>query len=66
MHHDNFDTSLSSNMNKKVNEEDMKAALAKVKISKDPKWREIATRHNLMHTTLIQCAKGKTTSQAIF
>jgi hypothetical protein len=37
MHHDNFDTSPSSNINKKVNEEDIKAALAKVEISKDPK-----------------------------
>jgi hypothetical protein len=49
-----------------VNEEDIKAALAEIELSKDPNYREIARRHNLTHITLIQRAKGITCSKADF
>ena len=49
-----------------VNEEDMKAALAEIELSKDPNYREIARRFNLTYTTLLQRAKGMTRSRAEF
>ena len=49
-----------------VNEEDMKAALAEIELSKDPNYREIARRFNLTHTTLLRRAKGMTRSRAEF
>jgi hypothetical protein len=58
--------SLSLNNHKMVNEEDMKAALAEIELSKDPNYREIARRFNLTHTTLLRRAKGMTRSRAEF
>jgi hypothetical protein len=58
MHHYNFQTSLSLNNYKIVNEEDMKAALAEIEISKDPNYREIARNYKLTYTMLLQRAKG--------
>ncbi len=49
-----------------VNEEDMKAALAEIELSKDPNYREIARRFNLTHTTLLRRAKGMTRSRTEF
>ena len=49
-----------------VNEEDMKAALAEIELSKDPNYREIACRFNLTYTTLLWRAKGMTRSRAEF
>ena len=49
-----------------VNEEDMKAALAEIELSKDPNYREIARRFNLTYTTLLRHAKGMTRSRAEF
>jgi hypothetical protein len=37
--------SLSLNNHKMVNEEDMKAALTEIELSKDPNYREIVTNH---------------------
>jgi hypothetical protein len=58
MHHYNFQTSLSLNNYKIVNEEDMKAALAEIEISKDLNYREIARNYKLTYTMLLQRAKG--------
>jgi hypothetical protein len=41
-----------------VNEEDIKAARAEIKLSKDPNYREIACNYNLTHTTLIRHANS--------
>jgi hypothetical protein len=49
-----------------VNEEDIKAALAEIELSKDPNYREIARRFNLTYTTLLRHAKGITRSRTEF
>jgi hypothetical protein len=66
MHHHYFQTSLSLNTHKMVNEEDIKAALAEIEMSKDPNYREIARNYKLTYTTLLRRAKGQTTSRAEF
>ncbi len=43
-----------------VNEQDIKAALSKVEFLEDLNYREIARKHDLTHTTLLQRAKGLT------
>ncbi len=58
--------SLSLNNHKMVNEEDMKATLAEIELSKDPNYYNIARKYKLTHTTLLQRAKGITRSRADF
>jgi len=45
--------SLSLNNHKIVNKEDIKAALAEIKLLKDPNYREIACKFNLTHIILL-------------
>jgi hypothetical protein len=66
MHHHQIQNSLSLSNHEMVNEEDIKAALAEIELSKDPNYREIARKFNLTHTTLLQRAKGITRSRAEF
>jgi hypothetical protein len=58
MHYYNFQTSLSLNNYKIVNEEDIKAALAKIEMSKDLNYYKIACNYKLTYTTLLRRAKG--------
>jgi hypothetical protein len=58
--------SLSLNNYKIINEEDIKAALAKIKLLKDPNYRDIARKYKLMYITLLRHAKGLIRSQADF
>jgi len=45
--------SLSLNNHKMVNEEDIKAALAEIKISEDPNYRDIAYKFKLIYIILL-------------
>ena len=49
-----------------VNEEDIKVALAKIKTSKDPNYRDIARKFKLTYITLLRHAKGFTRSRVDF
>jgi hypothetical protein len=49
-----------------VNEEDIKAALAEIKLLKDPNYRDIARKYKLMYITLLRRAKGLTRSRVDF
>jgi hypothetical protein len=53
-----FHTSLSLNNYKIVNEEDIKAALAEIEMSKDLNYRKIARNYKLTYTTLLRRVKG--------
>jgi hypothetical protein len=58
--------SLSLNNHKIVNEEDIKAALAKIEISEDLNYRDIACKFKLMYITLLRYTKDLTCSRADF
>ena len=45
--------SLSLNNHKIINEEDIKVALAKIKISEDPNYRDIAYKFKLIYIILL-------------
>jgi hypothetical protein len=47
-----------------VNEEDIKAALAEIEMSKDLNYYKIAYNYKLTYTTLLRHAKGQTTLRA--
>jgi hypothetical protein len=49
-----------------VNEEDIKAVLAEIEMSKDLNYYEIARNYKLIYTTLLRRTKGQTTSRAKF
>jgi hypothetical protein len=53
MHYYNFYTSLSLNLYKMVNEEDIKQALAEIKSFKDLNYYAITKKYKLTYTTLL-------------
>jgi len=59
-------TSLSLIPHKMVNEQDIQKALAEIESSLDPNYTAIAKKYGLTLSTLIQRAKGKTTSREEF
>jgi ribosomal protein S24E len=66
MHASQKNHPLSLNTHKRVNEEDMRKALAEIESSEAPDYAIIARKYGLMRSTLSRRARGQTTSRTEF